>query len=120
MTIPEGWQSYDFRRPPHSILCKFARLVETPQNSFPQEQGKWVGFVSDLSPQCNVAGLYWTLTGIGRMQLDSMGPEERQEIEDNSWWFNDLLSSTGLTGNLDEQYPYWRKRWMSLQETRLG
>ncbi len=63
--MTDGWISYTSHRPPAGVLCRFRQRV------FPRAcpvimEDTWVGTRDALT--ANVAGLYWQLTGIGKMQ----------------------------------------------------
>lgn len=74
---PEGWTSYELRRPP-DVLCKFCYgKVDIPIVCKP----------SELHPQINMSGLLWQLTGIGREYLESLSPEARMQVVAISGWY---------------------------------
>lgn len=62
----EGWYAYINHPVPKGILCQFERRAGMSG----EDQGRWVGY-ADFHPQFNVANLYWRLTGIGKMQMES-------------------------------------------------
>lgn len=67
-----GWYEYLNKSAPKNILCQFEIRTRTPQSpDHPQIVQSWVGY-ANFTPEFNVAHLYWRLTGIGRMQLESI------------------------------------------------
>lgn len=62
------WTSYATERPPAGIVCRFRQPVYPKARPLCDED-MWVGTVEDFAPETHVAGLYWQLTGVGRMQM---------------------------------------------------
>jgi hypothetical protein len=60
----EGWYEYIAKPAPKGILLQFEvrRMHQSPII--------WIGYANDLSPQFNIANLYWRYTGIGRHQKE--------------------------------------------------
>jgi hypothetical protein len=62
------WISYAHQRPPAGVVCRFRQPV------FPKarplcDEDTWIGTADDFEAEGNIAGLYWQLTGVGRMQM---------------------------------------------------
>ncbi len=67
----EEWTEYSLRGAPAALLCVFWRGgLDRPR----------VGYAKDFPADLNAAGLWWKLTGIARMELDAMPPEQREQV----------------------------------------
>lgn len=96
----ESWTEYDFQRPP-DVLCKFWN-----SNTY----RTFIAKPSDFSPEFNVAGLYWKLTGIGREQLT--GHAQDQQFFRQNWmaWERmccaaSIARTAGTAGMCNEASP---------------
>jgi hypothetical protein len=65
-----NWTSYATERPPAGIVCRFRQPVYPKARPLCDED-MWIGTVEELRyvREINTAGLYWQLTGVGRMQM---------------------------------------------------
>jgi len=57
--IPEGFTPWEHKHPPPVLIVILRPGVE-----------QIVRYPSELHPWTNICGLYWALTGIGRIELE--------------------------------------------------
>lgn len=90
--VLDGWKNYEYNRPPCGVLVQIWRYEwESPS----------VVVSGFLHPEMNVNGLYWRLTGIGRMYLDSLPYEVSSQMEATNGFGNAYgLGAYGFMGGL--------------------
>jgi len=64
--IGKDWTSCDRHSAPPQLLCMFRRA---------EWRQPGIGYACEFSPEFNVAGLEWKLTGIAKEALAGMSPE---------------------------------------------
>lgn len=70
--VLDGWKNYEYIRPPRGVLVQIWRYEWDKSR---------VNISGSLESEMNIHGLYWRLTGIGRMSLDSLSCEVRTQLE---------------------------------------
>jgi hypothetical protein len=58
--IDNGWHLWTYNPPPYGVLIRWGRLYGDEPT---------VGYREEVNPFFNVNGLYWQLTGIGKIEL---------------------------------------------------
>lgn len=87
---PEGWTSYELRRPP-DVLCRFVRFSDLTEQAL-------ICKPSEFRPEMNIAGLYWRLTGIGRKEFEGWNEQQHAMYQSSNGWLGNVATAITKSG----------------------
>lgn len=96
----DGWSPYLGGGCPLDALCQFRQ----GEDGVP-----FVSYARDFPPEMNVANLYWRLTGIGRVYMETHISNPQRYSPNRSSWISLMGSSVvlgallGIGGDLESQ-----------------